>query len=221
MNFISSTQCRAARAILEWSQPELARRIGMHVQTISAFENGTGTPTKNTLQKITNTLEHAGIEFLSNDGVSRCHREIVIFHNEEGIKRLFDDIYETVSKHKLKEVLIANNREPTDSSKDMMDYLMMHLERLKEAGITEKILSCENDYDFLGPESAYRWVPKNRFCDIPTFIYGDKIALLAWDEPSKAIIINNPYYAASIRNLFMFAWDSGKVPPARKKKTSK
>lgn len=42
MIIIIPAQCRAARALLNWSQPDLAERWDMHVQTISAFENESG-----------------------------------------------------------------------------------------------------------------------------------------------------------------------------------
>jgi hypothetical protein len=93
-----------------------------------------------------------------------------------------------------------------------MDHLTMHLKRLKAAHIHEKILCCEGDTNFLGPITAYRWVPKENFCDSPTFIYGGKVAMLIWGPPAKVTIINDVQYAESIRNLFMFSWERARIP---------
>lgn len=85
MLLITPSQCRAARALLNWSQPDLAGRCGVHVQTISAFEQETSTPTKRTLEKIAVTLEAAGAELLPNEGVSKkSQSEIKIYKDKVG-----------------------------------------------------------------------------------------------------------------------------------------
>jgi transcriptional regulator with XRE-family HTH domain len=61
---LTSKQCRAARSLLAWSQPDLAQSSGVHVQTISNFEQEHSTPSRRTLEKISGTLELAGIEFI-------------------------------------------------------------------------------------------------------------------------------------------------------------
>ena len=48
-------------ALLNWSQPELAERCSIHVQTISNFEKESSTPSKNTLSKISITFDMAGV----------------------------------------------------------------------------------------------------------------------------------------------------------------
>ena len=98
----------------------------------------------------------------------------------------------------------------------------MHLERLAVAGIKERILCCEGDTNFLGPIEAYRWVPKEDYCNNPTFIYAHKIALLVWGPTPKVTIISNPMYAESVRHLFNIAWKNAKSPtlPKNKRKQS-
>ena len=57
-------QCRAARALLDWSQTDLANAVGMAQETITRFERGTQTPHPNNLTTLREALEAAGIEFL-------------------------------------------------------------------------------------------------------------------------------------------------------------
>lgn len=212
MDLITPSQCRAARGLLKWTQPDLAGRCGTHIQTICAFENETGTPTKKTLQKITVTFEKEGIDLLEGNGVKQFNTNIRILHGEEGIKALFDDIYESSIPGK-GGILIANNTEPLYLGSNVMEHLMMHLKRLEKAGLKEQILCREGDMHFLGPHTAYRWVPKEFFCDIPTFVYAGKLAMLIWGPPAKVTIINDPQYAESMRNLFNFAWHHARIPP--------
>lgn len=60
-------QCRAARALLNWTQATLAERAGVARKTVADFELGERVLHVRTRRDITATLEEAGIEFLSGD----------------------------------------------------------------------------------------------------------------------------------------------------------
>jgi transcriptional regulator with XRE-family HTH domain len=64
MTLISAEQCRAARALLLWSQSELASRANVAKQTIQHFEIGKRQPYKRTLDDIVEALSSAGVEFI-------------------------------------------------------------------------------------------------------------------------------------------------------------
>jgi transcriptional regulator with XRE-family HTH domain len=55
---------RAARALLAWSQQDLAKAAGVGTSTIADFERGSRTPVTNNAQAIRTALEGAGISFL-------------------------------------------------------------------------------------------------------------------------------------------------------------
>ena len=73
---VSSSQIKAARAMLGWSAIELANRSGVGSASIKRYEVQPGIPIANTknLMVIRNTFEDAGIEFtvdpLVNPGVT-------------------------------------------------------------------------------------------------------------------------------------------------------
>jgi transcriptional regulator with XRE-family HTH domain len=58
---MSPEQCRAARAWLNWTQQELARRAGVGLSTVRDFEKGERTPIPNNLAAIQRAVEGAGI----------------------------------------------------------------------------------------------------------------------------------------------------------------
>ena len=62
---VSSSQIKAARAMLGWSAIELANRSGVGSASIKRYEVQDGVPVANTknLMSIRNALEEAGIEF--------------------------------------------------------------------------------------------------------------------------------------------------------------
>ncbi|MBX3445505.1 MAG: helix-turn-helix transcriptional regulator [Parvibaculaceae bacterium] len=68
MIYMSSAQCRAARALLEWSQEELAQNAQVARATIADFERNTRTPIRNNLIAIAMTFEAAGIAFIPENG---------------------------------------------------------------------------------------------------------------------------------------------------------
>jgi len=69
---LSIAQCRGARAMIGWSQDELAREANVARQTIADFERGARTPIANNLVSIARALERGGIEILPNNGI-RLH----------------------------------------------------------------------------------------------------------------------------------------------------
>ena len=65
---ISRDQCRAARALLEWTQDRLAEASSVSKKTLADFEAGKRTPYDRTLADIQRTLESAGLEFIPENG---------------------------------------------------------------------------------------------------------------------------------------------------------
>jgi len=60
---------RAARALLAWSQKDLAKAAGVATSTVADFERGRRTPVANNAQAIQGALEGAGIRFLPTGAV--------------------------------------------------------------------------------------------------------------------------------------------------------
>ena len=66
----------------------------------------------------------------------------------------------------------------------------------------------EGDDFFIASKIAeYRYIPPEFFTDQSFYVYGDKLALIAFEENNVRInIINNKSWAQSFRNLFNYAW---------------
>ena len=65
---LSSSQIRAARALLGWSGIDLAEKSAVGITTLRRYELQKGIPSANTsvLLTLKNTLENAGIEFIGD-----------------------------------------------------------------------------------------------------------------------------------------------------------
>ncbi len=67
MNQVNRAQVRAARALLDWTQPDLATAAGIALATLKRIETGLRTPIPVVKAAIVRALQDAGIEF-HNDG---------------------------------------------------------------------------------------------------------------------------------------------------------
>ena len=65
---ISAAQCRAARALLSWSQEELSRNAQVSRAAIADFELNKRTLMRQNLISVRCALEAGGITFISENG---------------------------------------------------------------------------------------------------------------------------------------------------------
>jgi transcriptional regulator with XRE-family HTH domain len=61
---ISAAQCRAARALLDWSQDQLAENARVARATIADFERNVRMPMRQNLLSMMSTFEAAGVAFI-------------------------------------------------------------------------------------------------------------------------------------------------------------
>lgn len=64
----TAAQCRAARALLNWSQAKLSVLSNVGITTLGDFERETRMPCDHLLRDIRSVLEGAGVEFIAEKG---------------------------------------------------------------------------------------------------------------------------------------------------------
>jgi len=209
---ISAAQCRAARALLNWSQPDLAVRCDVHVQTISNFEKEASTPSKSTLEKLAHTLEVSGVIFTGDDGVRKNRNVVMVLEGPDANQQFLNNLFHDLKGRTGEEILLSGVRQINPARKTERKFIEDHVARLQKEGLSERVILREGDYDFIGPKSWYRWIPEKYFTYAPFQLYGDKLALKNLEEHQSVFIIENPLFAKAFKNIFNFVWDHCKVP---------
>lgn len=65
---LTPSTCRAARALLDWSQGRLAEAASVGLSTVKGFESGNKASMRNNLKAMQRALEAAGVEFIPENG---------------------------------------------------------------------------------------------------------------------------------------------------------
>ncbi len=201
-------QIRAARALMGWSQGDLAQRADLSQTGIARIENGSNHPSSTTLAKIISAFDEEGIAFILG-GVQKVQDTLTILEGEDSLRKLQDDIYHTLKPNK-GEVLLLGINEILPDEKENYEYTKMHIKRLKKVGISERILIKEDESRLIAPKYWYRTIPKKYFSPHTVFIYDTKIALALRAPHNKVLLLNNEFFAKSIKSFFNMLWDNGK-----------
>lgn len=84
---ITSAQCRAGRALLNWSQEQLSTNAQVSRATVVDFERTVRRPVPNNLASIEESMTAAGVEFIGEDedgkGVGARFRELTVEYSPD------------------------------------------------------------------------------------------------------------------------------------------
>lgn len=195
-------QIRAARALLDWSQTDLADKTGMTQTAIARLENGTHTPNSATLEKIVRALEKQGINFTAK-GLEKD--EYPIYNtssdtHEQAYLKLLEDAHEHLLTAEDPELLIMFADDSVSQPSVNQKYKQMRTDGIKMRQLIEE----GNSY-IMGSLSEYRYIPKQFFINRVTLIYGDRIANESTDV-CQGVIRVDPVNAKIQRNMFDILW---------------
>lgn len=214
-------QIRAARALLDWSQSDLADRAGLSQTGIARIENGTNQPNSSTLAKIEAAFEGSDIEFLGTSGVRRNKGEIKRLRGRAGLIELMNNILE-VGRTEGGLVCLFNAK-PSNWFKWIEEEWFQNYSAQMAAlspHVQMRITAVEGDHNFVSKRHAeYRWFPKNLFYNESKsfYIYGNKLAFINFfEEDVEILVLTSPEFAEGVRSLFNIAWDHVAIKPPAK-----
>lgn len=183
-------QIRAARALLDWSQSDLANFAGLSQTGIARIENGTNQPNSSTLEKIKNAFEISDIEFIGTRGVQRRSNEIKILNGHHGFIEFLNDVYAVLSADNNTKEIVVNNVSEDFFLHWERDFVHVHQARMENIGARYKIIIKEGDKNFIASKYAeYRTVPNAAFSHISYYVYGSRAALIDFGKDDVIVYI--------------------------------
>ena len=204
---ITRFQITAARALLDWTQDNLAQASGLTKDMISKIEGGKSSGSLKSLQQIEEALGRSGIDFLENDGVARKSGGVQTFKGRTGFLDFIMDVYETM---KFGGDVYVSNVNEDDFLKWEGDEAAAHMTRMASiSGLRCRFLIEEGDSNIVASHYAtYRQVGRENFGDIPLYIYGDKSALIVFEEDNvEVFVIKHAEITRYFRKRFHEAWN--------------
>ena len=212
---VSASQIRAARALLGWTQTNLAEQSDVGIQTIKNIENERNSPQIDTYQRIIFALERAGITFLPDDGVKRNVSSVVTLHGKEGFAQFRQDVLEDAKSGNL-DMCVSNVDERLFDkwgAGDVNDNYRAEMAKIvaKNPDMRSRFLIKEQDKHIPAKGHAeYRWIPDSEFGDFPLYIYGNKTATLVFEENDLHIFtVSHPIVTNFYRKQFNEKWGFG------------
>lgn len=210
---ITIEQIKAGRALLDWNQEDLAQHSGVSKPAINKMERRVVSPRTETLRKLQDAMETAGVEFTSGPGV-RLRGDVFqvrIFEGSDSVVRLFEDITQVLQRG---EAMLCNGIDERKFVASGEKRFNQHLDTWNRLGIKSRILSIHGDDYFVDLREHYRWVPQEKFSSVPYFVYANKYAILLWEPVSRIVVIENKSIADSYRKQFNALWKEAAIPPA-------
>lgn len=209
-------QIRAARALLGWSQSDLADYADLSQTGIARIENGTNQPNSRTLEKITTAFDKNDIEFIGNSGVKKRTGEVQVLRGENAMSDFLDDVYSTAVKTGTKDnpchVFLSNVVHQNWVESMGPDRWKNHTDRMiRDQDLMDvRIIIKEGDNNF--PASAYseyKWISEEFFNEKSFYSYADKLAFLNFKEDKTEIFLMKQHdFAKGYRDLFLIAWNT-------------
>lgn len=210
---ITIQQIKAARALLNWTQEDLAKGAGVSKPAIANLERGTAQPRMETMNAIIRSMEEAGVEFTEGPGV-RLRGEVLkveVFEGKNAVFRFWDDQFETMKQNGGEQLVVGLDERIFDRLAGPKPFREM-VERFYAHNITSRLLICEGDTYFVEEQEHYRWISKELFTQIPYTVYADKYSILLEGPPTRIVIIENKAIADSYRKQFNALWKMAKIP---------
>jgi len=213
---ISGRQISAARGLLQWSQADLARKVGLTPQTIRNLEAEARQPQEQTISLIANAFEKYGVEFTPDEGVRIKQNNYRVYSGKAEYRQLLDHIYATLKDGgRVRQFNFGDSRYLTYAD----EFLDEHLKRMSQIkGLDAKVLATEDEKNFAASYCEYRPLASHFRTIAPYYLYDDYVVLSLTDTVNKKefLSIHSKLMAERYTAEFDTFWKLGS--PAKKDK---
>lgn len=203
---IKGKQIIAARALLGWTQQQLADHSSVSLTSVRRFENEIGDTRTEIKKSIFEALQKAGMDF-SDGGVQFKRSNIEVFEGPDCYLHILDDIYYTLKDSKGEALFWCVDDRLSNTNAVRKECFLRH------AGIRMRALIEEGNTFIRYPLEEYRYIPKPFFINSGIINYDNKFALIVnSNHGKKALLLENDLIALSFKNIFNLLWTLLKKP---------
>ena len=208
--FITLEQIRAARALLKCTQNDLVAHARLNDDQVHNFEGGRSRSLE-VLEAIYQAFITNSIEFTDGEGVRKKTNQVYTLKGRDNFLRFFNGMYEEVKQVK---ELYACNVDEELFDKWLGETSEEHTRRMEEIDELVCLTLVEEGKDYFPCESytEYKWVKKAHFEPSPFYVFGDKVAILLFEDDVSIIVIHHPDVARAYKKQFLLAWETALVP---------
>jgi transcriptional regulator with XRE-family HTH domain len=215
MQYFTRYQMAAARGLLGWSQKDLARETNLSADLISKIEKGDSDGSDKSKHAIFEAFHRNSIEFTEAEGVRRSQGNVTIYKGRDGFASFRQDVLREAQRGPI-DICVSNVDERLFDKWGKGEVNESYREQMAKIETVKcRILTREQDNLYVASGFAeYRWLPKNKFGEIPFYIFGDKTCVIAFEDSDLSIfILNHPLITRFYRKQFEETWQNAIVPP--------
>jgi transcriptional regulator with XRE-family HTH domain len=205
---LTAQQVRAGRALINWSQKELAQKSGISLNAINNFEREIVAPRQDTLLALQRTLEEAGLEFIGDSGVNKARDRLRIEQHDDGFMKILMDDMVLAARSGIKNFWLHGI--------DQIDFPAESLEKWTQAksgtDIDERVLLSYGNFNFASRDPIYRWVSREMLGEVPFVAYGGNLAILPGNPATRLVIMRSRAITKTFEDQFEIHWSGAKEP---------
>jgi DNA-binding XRE family transcriptional regulator len=218
---LTAAQLRAARGLLDWTRTELAKAANISPETVKNIEHGTFRPQEQTSDAIRKAFAQHDVIFTENEGVQLKRDTVIRYEGTDEFKKFMDDVFKVASSDPESEVggkkpICVSNVDDRLFAKHLGEYSPFHSRRMNELKkVKVRVLVKEKD-NFTAPEAQYleyRWNAQQNSSSVPFYVYGDKLAIITFEEEPvpKIVVIHSALVSRAYREQFEILWQNSKI----------
>jgi transcriptional regulator with XRE-family HTH domain len=206
MYHLHSSQIKAARAMLGWSQEQMAQESGLAITTIRNMEMGY-VPRGRTADIIRQAIEKAGVEFTEDEGIRR-RKDTDVYRGAAGADLLIEDMRQTISAKGGEIITMMPSQQMLAHSCGAIGpHATDQLTRLGKFATVKCLLPHDAEVALNVPQFQFRTIADKSFSPMPFYVYGNKfVHVLDDDSVFRFIVVASINTACTYRAQFLALW---------------
>ncbi|MFY9288430.1 MAG: helix-turn-helix transcriptional regulator [Alphaproteobacteria bacterium] len=202
-------QIKAARALLDWSQKDLADAADLSSGTVRNVESGDMSVRGATAEIIRRVFEESGIEFTEGEGVRLRNDTVVVYQGLDSCDMFFDDVLRTIKEKGGEVVSLFKSHTVLIEACGIKLGKFGQMQELSKHTKIKCIAPQAQDASFPNSPCEMRGILKQHIGPSSYFVYGNKYAIVLQEARTrfKFVVFTSESLAEDYRHHFYSMWN--------------